>query len=108
MADTNVGNSLRLKAFAYSEGLPRQIITPDSLTLVLYDPSNVLVYTDNKPIPVAVPDPNNSSNTVTAYYFTLPGNRFTISTKDGAPYLAQVIGSYGSAPFNNSIPIKVA
>lgn len=107
--DTNIGNTIHLKAFTYDKTAGvRQIITPDSLTLTLYNPANQTVYTDNKPIPFQVPDPNDSTKNVTGYLFTLPGQSFTISTQREAPYLAQISATYASAPIQNSIPINVA
>lgn len=108
MADNTVGQTYRLRIFTYNNDVLRKIVVPDSLTLALYDPNNILVYSDNKPIPVPIQDPNNNNATTSAYLFSVPGTAFAIEAPDSAPYRAIVSGPYMGDLLQNSIPITVS
>jgi len=99
----NAATTLQLQVFLASDYAVTDNDTPTLLTLALYDPSNVLVYSTNAPI--AHPPVNNTD----AYWFefTLPADSLIISTYDEANYTALVRANMASGrTYTNTVQIK--
>jgi len=96
--------TLQLKVFLASEYAVVNNDIPTNLSFALYDPSNVLLYTNNGPI--AHPPTNNTA----AYWFefTVPADNLLVTTYDEANYLALVRANMASGrTITNTVQIKV-
>lgn len=83
MADINRGGSSKVRHFCYANSFPKVLTDPASISCYVYDPTNTVVYSDNKPLR----DPDFNIGVfdffIPAYAFeqvTKPETYFTITT----------------------------
>jgi hypothetical protein len=95
-----VMNTIGLKVTLSSQIATPPTDLPATINLSLYDPSNVLVYSDNNPIPI--------QNLSTYFWeFWIPANALLVQTFDEANYTALVRVNMESGRIqSNTIKIK--
>jgi len=93
MATLSKWSTSIIQHFSYSYGYPQVLKEPQSVSIYVYDPTNTVVYTDNRPLPGINPQTGQPWG-VGVYEFHVPGTAFLAPTVPEGYYQVVTVAQF--------------
>lgn len=84
MSDLSKWSTSKARVYTYDQAVPRALQDPVSISCYLYDPNNVVIYQDNKPL-------KDSSFAVGVFDFSIPGVMNLSTTSPTGDYMVVTV-----------------